>query len=178
MEELESVVIGAGQAGLSTSYHLGRRGIEHVVLDANATPGGAWQHRWDSLTMDDVHGVAALPDSEPPVRDEGRANVAVADYFAEYERVHDLPVVRPVRVDRVTSDGDLLVVHAGDRTWTTATLVNATGTWDRPFVPRYPGMETFHGRAAAHRRLPRCRALPRETCGGRRRWCLGGAVPR
>jgi cation diffusion facilitator CzcD-associated flavoprotein CzcO len=145
VEELDSVVIGAGQAGLSTSYHLGRRGIVHVVLDANATPGGAWQHRWDSLTMYDVHGVAALPDSEPPVRDEERANVAVAAYFAEYERVHDLPVVRPVRVDRVTNDGDLLVVHAGDRSWTTATLVNATGTWERPFVPRYPGMETFSG---------------------------------
>jgi cation diffusion facilitator CzcD-associated flavoprotein CzcO len=145
VEALDSVVIGAGQAGLSTSYHLGRRGIDHVVLDANEGPGGAWQHRWDSLRMDDVHGVAALPDSEPPARGHERANVAVADYFAAYEHAHDLPVVRPVHVDRVTSDGDLLVVHAGDRTWPTATLVNATGTWDRPFVPRYPGMDGFTG---------------------------------
>lgn len=139
------MVIGAGQAGLSTSYHLARRGIDHVVLDADEHPGGAWQHRWDSLTMDDVHGVAALPGSEPPARGRDRANQAVADYFATYERVHDLPVVRPVRVDRVTSDGALLVVHAGDRTWTTATVVSATGTWSRPFVPRYPGMDTFRG---------------------------------
>jgi cation diffusion facilitator CzcD-associated flavoprotein CzcO len=145
VDELESVVIGAGQAGLSTSYHLAHRGVDHVVLDADEHPGGAWQHRWDSLTMDDVHGVAALPDSEPPARGRDRANQAVADYFATYERVHDLPVVRPVRVDRVTSDGDLLVVHAGERTWTTATVVNATGTWDRPFVPRYPGMDRFLG---------------------------------
>ena len=101
VEELDSVVIGAGQAGLSASYHLKRRGIDHVVLDANDRPGGAWQHRWDSLTMSDVHGVAALPDSEPPARGEERANVAVAGYFADYERVHDLPVLRPVRVDRV-----------------------------------------------------------------------------
>ena len=139
------MVIGAGQAGLSTSYHLTRRGIDHVVLDANQRPGGAWQHRWDSLTMDDVHGVAALPGSEPPMRGGDRANVAVADYFADYERVHELPVLRPVRVERVTSDGELLVVHADDRSWTTPTLVNATGTWERPFVPRYPGMETFVG---------------------------------
>ena len=61
MEILDSVVIGAGQAGLSTSYHLRRRGIQHVVLDADEAPGGAWQHRWDSLTMHDVHGIAALP---------------------------------------------------------------------------------------------------------------------
>lgn len=40
----ESVVIGAGQAGLSAAHHLQRLGIEHLVLDANPSPGGAWQH--------------------------------------------------------------------------------------------------------------------------------------
>lgn len=140
----DSVVIGAGQAGLSTSYHLTRRGIDHVVLDAYDGPGGAWQHRWDSLTMDDVHGVADLPDSPAPVAD-GRANRVVPAWFAAYEREHALPVIRPVRVDRVTSEGDLLVVHAGERSWHTRTLVNATGTWNRPFLPHYPGIETFAG---------------------------------
>ena len=77
MPVLDSVVIGAGQAGLSASYHLVRRGIRHVVLDADDAPGGAWQHRWGSLTMRDVHGVAALPGAEPPPEAEGRANVAV-----------------------------------------------------------------------------------------------------
>ncbi|WP_296606540.1 NAD(P)-binding domain-containing protein [Nocardioides sp.] len=142
---LDSLVIGAGQAGLSASYHLKRRGIDHVVLDADPAPGGAWQHRWDSLTMRDVHGVAALPDSVSPTDEAGRANTVVPAYFGRYEREHDLPVLRPVRVDRVASDGDLLSVHAGERTWTTRTVVNATGTWSRPFVPHYPGMETFRG---------------------------------
>jgi cation diffusion facilitator CzcD-associated flavoprotein CzcO len=147
MEPLSSVVIGAGQAGLSASYHLQRRGIDHVVLDADAAPGGAWQHRWDSLTMHDVHGVAELPDAARIApRDEERANVAVPAYFAAYEQAHALPVVRPVAVDEVTSDGELLVVRAGERTWTTRTLVNATGTWSQPFVPYYPGAETFAGR--------------------------------
>ena len=145
MDVLDSVVIGAGQAGLSASHHLQRRGLRHVLLDANERPGGAWQHRWDSLTMADVHGVAALPDSQAPDSTGERANLAVARYFADYEREHALPVVRPVVVDRVTSAGDLLVVHAGERSWTTATLVNATGTWTRPFLPHYPGQETFRG---------------------------------
>jgi len=141
----DSIVIGAGQAGLSASYHLRRLGIDHLVLDANDAPGGAWQHRWDSLTMDDVHGVADLPDGPAPGRSRDRANHAVPDWFAHYEREHELPVLRPVRVERVTSDGDLLVVHAGERTWATRTVVNATGTWTHPFVPRYPGQETFRG---------------------------------
>lgn len=147
MDVWDSVVVGAGQAGLSASYHLGRRGIPHVVLDADDAPGGAWQHRWDSLTMRDVHGVAALPDADPLTHAEGRANEVVPAYFADYEREHDLPVVRPARVDEVVEAADgLLVVRAGSRSWTTRTLVNATGTWSQPFVPSYPGTERFRGR--------------------------------
>ncbi|MFT4264249.1 MAG: NAD(P)-binding domain-containing protein [Nocardioides sp.] len=145
MDVWESVVIGAGQAGLSASHHLLRRGIAHVVLDADAGPGGAWQHRWDALTMRDVHRIAELPGAEPLPESETRANVAVPAYFASYERAQGLPVVRPVHVDRVSSAGDLLVVAAGERSWTTRTIVNATGTWTQPHWPYYPGRETFLG---------------------------------
>ena len=145
MDILDSIVIGAGQAGLSTSYHLQRLGIRHIVLDADSAPGGAWQHRWDALTMRDVHGVAELPGSTRPARDGRRANQAVPASFAAYEREHDLPVVRPVSVDRVTDYAGTLVVHAGEREWHTRTIVNATGTWTHPFLPHYPGMETFLG---------------------------------
>ncbi|MDR2998247.1 MAG: NAD(P)/FAD-dependent oxidoreductase [Microbacterium sp.] len=145
MNPIDSIVIGAGQAGLSTSYHLRRLGIDHLVLDADDAPGGAWQHRWDALTMLDVHGVAELPGSTPPPLTTARANEAVPAYFAEYERTHDLPVVRPVHIDHVDDEDGILVVHAGDRSWRTRTLVNATGTWTHPFLPHYPGMETFLG---------------------------------
>ncbi len=115
------------------------------MLDANPQPGGAWQHRWDSLTMQDVHGVADLPGEPAPPRSGKRANDAVPAYFGAYEARHDVPVLRPVRVDRVESEGELLVVHAGERQWRTRTLVNATGTWTRPFVPFYPDIDTFAG---------------------------------
>lgn len=141
----DAVVIGAGQAGLSASYHLARLGLDHVVLDANERPGGAWQHRWDSLTMNDVHGVADLPDAPAPGGSADRASTVLAGWFGRYESDHRLPVVRPVRVDRVTSEGDLLVVHAGTRRWAARTLVNATGTWTQPFVPSYPGAGEFRG---------------------------------
>lgn len=142
---LDSIVIGAGQAGLSASFHLTRLGIAHVVLDGDTEPGGAWRHRWDALTMRDVHGVAELPGDTAPPRDGRRANEAVPEYFAAYERDHGLPVIRPVRVDRVDDDAGTLVVHAGERQWRARTLVNATGTWTHPFLPHYPGMETFLG---------------------------------
>ncbi|MGM1016160.1 MAG: FAD-dependent oxidoreductase [Actinomycetota bacterium] len=145
MDILSSVVIGAGQAGLSTSFHLRRLGIDHVVLDANDAPGGAWQHRWDALSMKDVHGIAELPGSAPPPRDARQANEVIPTTFAAYEDEHGLPVIRPVAVDHVTDDDGVLVVTAGERSWRTRTLVNATGTWTQPFIPHYPGMETFVG---------------------------------
>ena len=95
--------------------------------------------------MADVHGVASLPDSESPVA-PGRANSVVPAYFGDYERAHRLPVIRPVRVDRVEpAHDDLLVVRAGTREWLTRTIVNATGTWSQPYVPYYPGAATFAG---------------------------------
>lgn len=145
MHTYDAVVIGAGQAGLSASFHLKRLGIDHVVLDADEQAGGAWQHRWDSLTMNDVHRVADLPDAPAPGGSTDRANAVVPAWFARYEALHELPVIRPVAVERVTSEGDLLVVRAGAGQWRTRTLVNATGTWSRPFLPYYPGAEAFRG---------------------------------
>jgi cation diffusion facilitator CzcD-associated flavoprotein CzcO len=172
---LDSMVIGAGQAGLSASYHLRRRGLHHVVLDADAAAGGAWQHRWDSLTMADVHGVAALPDAaRPEAADHARANAAVPAYFAAYEAAHHLPVHRPVRVERVEEHpdgGGLLLVRAGDRTWSTRTVVNATGTWSQPFVPHYPGADTFRGEQLHTRDFPGAPAFR-----GRRTLVVGGGA--
>lgn len=142
---MDAVVIGAGQGGLAASYFLRQRGVDHVVLDANPAPGGAWQHRWDSLTMRDVHGVADLPGEPAPERSGERANVAVPAYFTGYEERNELPVERPVRVDTVSREGDLLVMRAGDREWRTRAIVNATGTWTKPNWPSYPGVEDFAG---------------------------------
>ncbi|GAB3583345.1 flavin-containing monooxygenase [Calidifontibacter terrae] len=145
MEIWDSIVIGAGQGGLAASYFLLQRGVDHVVLDANPIPGGAWQHRWNSLTMRDVHGVADLPGEPAPARSDERANSAIPNYFAAYEERHDLPVMRPVEVTAVTSEGDLLVVHSAQRSWLTRTLINAAGTWTAPNWPSYPGMGDFSG---------------------------------
>ncbi|MEI3843645.1 MULTISPECIES: flavin-containing monooxygenase [unclassified Microbacterium] len=145
MDILPSIVIGAGQAGLSASYHLRRLGIAHVVLDADDAPGGAWRHRWDALTMRDVHRVAELPGDTPPVHDDRRANEAIPALFAAYEEANELPVIRPVAVERVEDEEGILLVRADVGEWRSRTLVNATGTWTQPFLPHYPGMETFLG---------------------------------
>jgi cation diffusion facilitator CzcD-associated flavoprotein CzcO len=151
-----AVVIGAGQAGLSAAYHLRRRGVEHVVLDGEDGPGGAWRHRWRSLRMATVNGIFDLPGMpQPPADPAEPAADAVPRYFAAYEREFGLGVVRPVHVSAVRdaadgpaggdADGGLLV-ETSHGTWAARAVINATGTWTAPHWPRYPGAETFTGR--------------------------------
>ncbi|OLT05822.1 pyridine nucleotide-disulfide oxidoreductase [Pseudonocardia sp. CNS-004] len=145
------VVIGAGQAGLSAAYGLRRAGLEpgpgFVVLDGDDGPGGAWQHRWRTLRVDRAHRIASLPGLpfEPADRTLPAAEIVPA-YFDSYERVFDLQVRRPVRVAAVRSVGAGLDVETDAGTWSTRALINATGTWTRPFLPRYPGGGSFRGR--------------------------------
>ena len=206
---VDVVVIGAGQAGLSAAYHLQRHGFvpinragagqgsgsgdstgdrvrTFVVLDAEDGPGGAWRHRWESLTMATVNGIFELPGMEVPEVDRAAASRDVLPaYFANYEEHFDLNVCRPVRVSSVRRAGDgphggeagrlVVVVESSNRTdsggdagsggqargeagsggeargegagsWAARYVINATGTWTRPFWPRYPGQETFRGR--------------------------------
>ena len=156
------VVIGAGQAGLSAAHHLQRRGFvsalspsdaapTFVVLDAEPGPGGAWRHRWESLRMATVNGIFELPGFPTPAVDPDEpSRTAVPRYFAAFEQQAALPVLRPVVVTAVTRadadpDGDLLVDTDAGR-WRTRAVVNATGTWDGPVLPRYPGQDSFRGR--------------------------------
>ncbi|MFE4354979.1 NAD(P)-binding domain-containing protein [Kitasatospora sp. NPDC056800] len=157
-ERVDVLVVGAGQAGLSAAYHLHRRGFARhrtgvdggfVVLDANAVPGGAWAYRSPSLRMATVHGVHDLPDAElPPPAPDAPAREVVPEYFAAYEAQHALPVVRPVAVHAVRAESERpdsrLLVETDRGTWSTRALINATGTWTRPFLPHYPGR--FAGR--------------------------------
>ena len=149
------VVIGAGQAGLSSAYHLKRRGVVpnrgFVVLDQSPNAGGAWQFRWPSLTLSTVNRIHDLPgmpfsDAVDTAATEVEAAVAVPRYFATYEKAFDLPVYRRVKVTVVCDRGDWLNVETDRIAVSTRGIINATGTWETPYIPEYPGAERFTGR--------------------------------
>ncbi len=106
-EHVNTIVIGAGQAGLSVGYHLKRRGVPFLILDAGtrrATSGG---QRWDSLrlfTPARYAGLDGMPFPAPPhafpTKDE------MGDFLEHYARRFALPVRTGVRVDRVSRQGD------------------------------------------------------------------------
>lgn len=162
---VDVLVIGAGQAGLSAAYHLRRRGFvplgdaggsaTFVVLDAESEPGGAWQHRWPTLRMGTVNGIHELPgDAVPPADPRAPSREVLPAYFAAYEDRYDLRVRRPVRVRAVARADDdprgPLTVEAEDAegmvSWSARYVINATGTWRKPFWPTYPGQRSFGGR--------------------------------
>ena len=154
--DTQVVIIGAGQAGLAVAYFLRRfelvPGTDFIIYDRGPSTGGAWQHRWDALKLGSAHHVNDLPgmaelglsfdtaDRQLPARD------IVAGYYRRYEQHYDLRVHRPVTVSSVFDRGaDLVVQHTEGETGTRV-VVNASGTWGAPFVPYYPGVNTFAGR--------------------------------
>lgn len=219
--EVDVVVIGGGQAGLSAAYHLGRRGVRSpeaestdavdgrrhhgeqrtaILLDDEDGPGGAWRHRWDSLTMATVNGIRELP-GMPPVADtdpDRPSNKAVPAYFADFEQRFEVPIERPVRVVRVENEPSRSPatdrVESGRRSGSsgrpprlrvtsvgsdgaerapilTRAILNATGTWRRPFIPAYPGAADFAGRQLHTATYPGADALA-----GARVGIIGGGI--
>lgn len=150
---LATVVIGAGQAGLSAAHHLLRKGYkpyeDFVVLDANEGPGGAWRHRWDTLTFGKAHGLHPLPGMAFVTPDPNEpASSVVARYYGAYEQHFELPVIRPFKVKLVAGslEEGFTVTSTDGRQLDAASIINATGTWDKPYWPAYPGQREFTGR--------------------------------
>lgn len=153
--ETDVVVIGAGQAGLSSAYHLKRRGLApnrgFVVLDQAPNAGGAWQFRWPSLTLSTVNRIHDLPgmpfaDAVNTSATEVQAALAVPQYYAAYEKAFELPVYRPVHVQVVCGRGERFTVETDRLEVSARGIINATGTWESPYIPEYPGADRFEGR--------------------------------
>ncbi|MFB7708855.1 ArsO family NAD(P)H-dependent flavin-containing monooxygenase [Streptomyces sp. NPDC056105] len=144
---VDVVVIGGGQAGLAAGYHLRRQGVDFVILDAQSTPGGAWQHTWDSLHLFSPAAFSSLPGWLMPAQrgEEYPDTGHVVEHLSQYEQRYQLPVHRPVRVQAVRRDGRWLQVETDSGNWSARAVVSATGTWWRPFLPAVLGRDVYRG---------------------------------
>ena len=149
-ERFDTVVVGGGQAGLATGYHLARLGRPFVILDAGQRIGDAWRNRWDSLRLFTPARYSGLPGMgfpaaawHYPTKDE------VAEYLETYAARFQLPVRTGVRVDGLTRQGDRYLVTAGERRFEAVNVVVASGAYRHPRVPSFaaeldPGILQLH----------------------------------
>ncbi|MEJ1110982.1 MULTISPECIES: flavin-containing monooxygenase [unclassified Kribbella] len=170
-ESIETVIIGAGQAGLSTGYHLRKRGRPFLILDGNARIGDQWRAQWDTLrlyTPTRYNGLPGLPFPGErwgyPTKDE------VADYLTSYADRFDLPVRGSTRVQKLESYDGRYVVTTSTGTIHADNVVVATGTFGKtPYLPDFavdldPGIRQLH--SSEYRRPEQLKDGPVLVVGG------------
>ena len=137
-ERVQTVVIGGGQAGLSVGYHLARRNLPFVILEANERIGDSWRRRWDSLrlfTPARYDAIDGMPFPAPPFsfprKDE------MADYLEAYAARFELPVRTGVRVKRLSKRDGRFVISAGGRALEAEHVVVAMANYQSRRVPPF-----------------------------------------
>ncbi len=147
---IDTVVIGGGQAGLVTGYHLSRAGVPFVIVDASERIGDAWRKRWDSLKLFTPARFNSLPGL--PFPGPGPAFVgkdAMADYLESYAAELELPVHLGVRVRRLSRVGSDLLVETTAGDVVAGNVVVAMANSQVPWVPSFarnldPAIRSLH----------------------------------
>jgi putative flavoprotein involved in K+ transport len=139
-ERIQTVIIGAGQAGLAAAYYLKRRGLPFILLEAHQRVGDAWRKRWDSLhlfTPARFDSIAGLRFPAPPRSFPSKD--AMADYLESYVRRFDLPVRTGMRVEKVARRGDRFEVTAGDHVFEAENVIVAMASFQKRVLPEFAG---------------------------------------
>ena len=137
-EKFDTVVIGAGQAGLAAGYYLKQYQIDFVILDASDCVGGAWWKRWDSLQL----FTPAIYDSLPGMRFPASSwhlpsTQEMGRYLEEYAMHFRLPVRLGIHVDGVSREKETYIIVAGKLRFEAKNVIVATGVYQTSKVPSF-----------------------------------------
>ena len=134
------VVVGGGQAGLSLSYYLAQRGIEHLVFEKSMAMHTWSSQRWDSFCLVTPNWQCQLPGHayDGPDPDGFMKKDEILDYLAAFRRKVDAPLREGVAVTRVArrADGGFDIVTS-EGSLTADQVVAASGGYHLPIVPRF-----------------------------------------
>ncbi|WP_159795249.1 flavin-containing monooxygenase [Puerhibacterium puerhi] len=138
--QVETLVVGAGQAGLATAYHLRCRGVPTLVLEGRGRVGDVWRQRYASLRLFSPAAADGLPGMAfPAPRASYPTGAAMGDFLEAYAAAMDLPVRTGVHAERVTTrtGGGFRVTTADGGVIDAEQVVVATGGHQRPRVPAF-----------------------------------------
>ncbi|WP_372602878.1 NAD(P)-binding domain-containing protein [Actibacterium sp.] len=139
---MDTIVIGAGQAGLSVSHELTQRGVSHVVLERGQI-GESWRRRWDNFCLVTPNWATRLP-GFPYAGDDPDGYMPRDQVVAHLEAYADsfgAPVSTGVQITSVSKDGDGFHIQTDQGDYSCANLVVSTGAFQKPFLPK--GAETL-----------------------------------
>lgn len=140
MLSTDVLVIGAGQAGLGTAYHLQRLGIRDVLVVEAGEVGQSWLDRWDSLQLFTPRRFSRLPGLRfPPGPTPTPSREEMAGHLREHARRWGLPVRTGTPVRRLTRDGDRFCAETPAGPVRARHVVVASGAFRRPSVPAAAG---------------------------------------
>jgi len=137
-ERIQTVVIGAGQSGLSVGYHLAQQGLPFVILESNPRVGDTWRKRWDSLRLFTPARYDALVGMPFPASATSfPTKDAMADYLESYAKHFKLPVRTGVTVTRVSKHGTGFLVVGDDFAIEAENVVVGMSDYQQPRVPSF-----------------------------------------
>src|SRR3990170_1043421 len=138
-EQIDTVIVGGGQGGLSTSCYLVQMGREHVILEQADKAAKAWRERWDSFTLITPNWTIRLPGAEyqGDAPDSFTARDEVVAYFKEYIERFDLPIRHGIRVTSVEPIETGYLVRTEEAEFKATNVVIATGMYQQPKIPPF-----------------------------------------
>ena len=136
-ERVETLVIGAGQAGIAMSEHLTRLGLPHLVLERHRIAERWRSERWDSLVANGPAWHDRFPNMEYPGIDPDAfpPKEQIADYMVAYARRFDAPIRTGIEVKRLSRIPGGFRAETSDGVIEARNVVSATGPFQKPLVP-------------------------------------------
>jgi putative flavoprotein involved in K+ transport len=137
MHTTNTLILGAGQAGLALSHWLTVLGRDHLILERGQVAERWHGERWDSLRLLTPNWMARLPgwSYDGPNPDGFMTAAEVASYFDRYATSFAAPVHEHTTVHRLAADGEGFVVGTDGGEYRSSNVVIATGWCDRPAIP-------------------------------------------
>ena len=134
----ETVIIGGGQAGLATAWHLTHHNMPCIILDENNRVGAAWRKRWKSLrlfTPGRYNSLPGMPFPGPARSQPGKDDIA--NYLEDYASRFGFPIRTGVKVVRVRVEGKHYTIETENEMISAHNVVVATGPFLHPRIPEF-----------------------------------------
>lgn len=138
-EQVDTIIVGGGQGGLSTSYFLRQIGREHIILEQTEQAAKAWRERWDSFTFITPNWMIQLPGAEyqGDEPDSFMSRDKIIDYFEDYIVRFELPIRYGIQATSIQPNSSGYLVETNKADFIANNVVIATGLYQHPNIPQF-----------------------------------------